>query len=527
MSFYLSTETIKKAYYDLKQIEINNPSILFSFFILKGCKFNSMTFEPLENISTFGVDLTRRISWLFGPQERPTRKSNFINPFSMSEWGTNPTESMEKWVRTRLKNNIIGGATTWRNIIKEDLKTNKIKFTYEYLNEIKSLTDINESKINLIALIVWSNRFTEFERNVTYGELSREFLGTFNFTVEESDALFHTNNDIELEYQENLHDTKEIRTLIGQPDTQEEWINVQTITEAQAVYDRRFEMETNNSIQITDAQIIKLLNNYYQLILSGPPGTSKSFISSKIGESFNSVTKIQFHPQYSYQQFVGGYIVEKSEVNYRKGILLNLLDVINEKPPEEKHLLIIDEINRANLSQVFGEVIQCLDRGDKTQILVDGEMTTISLPENLYIIGTMNSSDRTIGSIDHALRRRFINVYCPPEPKVLLDLCPPQEGISVHDLLRKINDNLIKTHKNRELVIGHALFLNKNVLKEDGKYYWDNESLELLFNFKILPMIEEFCYGNYSQIKSVIGEKLPSRLSGTDFVNALGEFIHR
>ncbi|WP_096201854.1 McrB family protein [Bacillus sp. FJAT-45350] len=527
MSYFLSTKTIKHAYNDLTNVEIKNPSVLFSFLILKGCKFNSLTLEPLENIPNLGVDLTKRLSWLFGPKEKHTEKSNFINPFSMTEWGTNPKESMEKWVRTRLKNNIIGGATTWRNVIREDLKAAQIKFTYDYLDEVKTLTEIHENKINLIALIVWSNRFTEFERKVTFGELSQEFLKTFNISEQEFSAFFHTNNNIELEFQEDPHDAKEIRALIGEPESQEEWINVQLVTEEQSIYARRFEMEKANTNHTSNEQIEKLLNRYYQVILSGPPGTSKSFISSALGEEFNSVTKIQFHPQYSYQQFVGGYIVEKSEVNYKKGILLNLIDDIKSKPEGEKHLLIIDEINRANLSQVFGEVIQCLDRGYTTQILVEGEMSDISLPKNLFILGTMNSSDRTIGSIDHALRRRFINVYCPPNPKVLLDLCIPEEGINVHDLLEKINDNLLKTHKNRELVIGHALFLDENVKKEDNKYHWDLESLELLFNFKVLPMVEEYCYGNFSQIKSVLGDELPSRLSGSDFENAIKEYTYK
>lgn len=525
--YFLSTETIKRSYNELTKNDIRNPSVLFSFFILKGCKFNSLTFEPLENIPSFGVDLTKRLSWLFGPNETPTKKSNFINPLNMTEWGSNPTESMEKWVRTRLKNNIIGGATTWRNIIREDLKTSQIKFTYEYLEEIKSLTDISENKINLIALAVWTHRFTAFERKVTFGEITHEFLNTFNISPEEQEAIFHTKNDIELDFNEDLHDTKEIRNLIGKPDSNEEWINVQTITEENTIYTGRFEMNNNQTNQVTKEQIIKLLDLYNQVILSGPPGTSKSFISSKVADSYDTVKKIQFHPQYSYQQFIGGYIVNKSEVDYRKGLLLNLLDDISERSSDEKHLLIIDEINRANLSQVFGEVIQCLDRGYETEILIDGEMKNISLPKNLHIIGTMNSSDRTIGSIDHALRRRFINVYCPPDSNVLLDLCPQVDGISVHDLLKKINDNLLKTHKNRELVIGHALFLDENVKKDDNKYYWDINSLELLFNFKVLPMIEEFCYGNYSQIKSIIGESLPLRLSGTEFENAIKEFILR
>ncbi|WP_363550345.1 AAA family ATPase [Caldifermentibacillus hisashii] len=525
--YFLSTDTIKHAYNALTENEIRNSNVLFSFFILKGCKFNSLTFEPLDNIPNFGVDLTKRLSWLFGPNEKHTTKSNFINPLNMDEWGSNPTESMDKWVRTRLKNNIIGGATTWRNIIREDLKTNKIKFTYEYLEEIMSLTDVGENKINLIALAIWSNRFTAFDRKVTFREITREFLNTFNISKEEQNAIFHTNNNIELEFSDDLHDTKVIRNLIGRPDSKEEWINVQTVTEESTIYVRRFEMETNQSNQVTKEQIQELLNLYNQVLLSGPPGTSKSFISSEIAETYNTVKKIQFHPQYSYQQFIGGYIVNKSEVEYRKGLLLKFLDDISGRPSEEKHLLVIDEINRANLSQVFGEVIQCLDRGYETEVLVDGEMEKISLPKNLHILGTMNSSDRTIGSIDHALRRRFVNVYCPPNPSVLLDLCPQVEGISVHDLLIKINDNLLKSHKNRELVIGHALFLDENVKKDDNKYYWDFKSLELLFNFKILPMIEEFCYGNYSQIKSIIGENLSSRLSGDDFENAIKEFIHQ
>lgn len=525
--FYLSTDTIVKSYHELTKNEIKNPNILFSFIILKGCKFNSNTYEPLDNIPKYGIELTKRLSWLFGPNEKPTTKSNFINPLNMSEWGSNPTEPMDKWVKSRLKNNIIGGATTWRNIIKEDLKTDQIKFTYNYLEEIKSLTNVSNSKIDLIALSIWSNRFTQFDRKVTLGELTQEFLKTFNIDEQEQETFFHTNNTIEIEFNDKLHDTKYIRNIIGQPNISEEWINVEKIAVESINNVRGFHMNTVQSNYVTKERIEKLLELYNQVILSGPPGTSKSYLSSEVAKSYDTVKRIQFHPQYSYQQFIGGYVVDKDIVVYKKGILLDLLETIRNKPSEEKHLLIVEEINRANLSQVFGEVVQCLDRGYNTEVLINGKLKKINLPNNLHILGTMNSSDRTIGSIDLALRRRFVYVYCPPNPTLLLDYCPSFEGFSVYDLLIKINDNLIKTHKNRELVIGHALFFDKNVKKDDGKYYWDFNSLELLFNFKILPMIEEFCYGNYSQIKSVIGEDLSLRLTGDEFQTAIKEFVYQ
>ncbi|HFU4567393.1 TPA: McrB family protein [Bacillus cereus] len=533
-TYYLSTETITEAYHELTNTNLQNTSVLFTFFILKGCGFNNINHEPLERISTHGLDLTKRLSWLFSPYEVPTDKCDFINPLNMSAWGNNPKEPLSKWLRLRLKNNIIGGATTWRNIIKEDLKQNQIKFTYNYLSEINTLTDIEHNKINLPALAVWSNRFTAFNKKISLGELCKEFSQAFSFTQQEQNALFHTHHPVNLNYSDSFHDASSIRALIGKPDIKNEWVAVQPLAEQQIQeikenYGiRSFSMDTTTSnYDISTDMLLNLLNNYHQIILSGPPGTSKSHLCTEISTGFDSVKKIQFHPQYSYQQFVGGYVVEKDEVNYRKGILLNFLEDIKQQEATTKHLLIIDEINRANLSQVFGEVIQCLDRNHSTQILIDGELQDIKLPNNLYILGTMNSTDRTLGSVDYALRRRFLNIYCPPNPELLLELCPAQDGISTHDLLQKINENLIKAHKNRELVIGHALFLSDNAKNsEDNKYYWTPDLLEMLFNFKILPIIEEYCYGNSNQIKAVLGENLPLRLQGENFKSAIQEFIY-
>src|SRR5690606_27854784 len=143
---------------------------------------------------------------------------------------------------------------------------------------------------------------------------------------------FHTKNTIDLNYQESLHNAREIRALIGKPDITEEWLSVQIVSdqqirEFQEIYQTKVSsMETNSINHVSEKMLLKLLKNYYQVILSGPPGTSKSYLCSQIAKKFDSVRKIQFHPQYSYQQFVGGYVVEKDEVLYKRGVLLNFLE---------------------------------------------------------------------------------------------------------------------------------------------------------------------------------------------------------
>lgn len=530
IKYFLSTSTIQSAYEELVKMNANNPSILHTFFLLKGCGYNNRSFLPIDLLIENCNDYCRRISYLFSPQEQPPSKYDFINPFNMKEWSNNPSEPMEKWSRTRVKNNIIGGATTWRKIIIQDLATGHIKFTYNYIKEIINLTIKSEQQINIIALSIWANRFTVFDRKVTIGELCSDFKKYYNITNEETNAFFNTNNIFTLDFSEQPHDASLIRKLIGTPKGKmyENWTNFSpkdlTTTEQSNVPEMEwgnYDIMVNDRFSITPEYLENILNEYYQIILSGPPGTSKSHHINLLTSKYDVVRKVQFHPQYSYQQFIGGYVVEKTDVIYKKGILLDLLDKIEKN---KKYLLVIDEINRANVSQVFGELIQCLDRNDSTEILVDSEIKTIRLPKNLHIIASMNSSDRTLGSIDHALRRRFLNAYYPPTPDILIDLCPSDGFISLSDLLKKINNNLFRNLKNRELCIGHAIFLSDNV-KRDDKYYWTFEKFEVLFNLKILPIIEEYCYGNENQIKDILGDDLPNRLQDSDFKNALLEFV--
>jgi 5-methylcytosine-specific restriction enzyme B len=529
MTYYLSTKCVENAYTVLAKYEINNASILHIFFILKACGYNRLEQLPLSVIADNGIKPATMLSKLFSPEERSPKKYEFISPFSMKKWAAQaPSEPLNKWVKSRIKNNVIGGATTWRTIIDDDASSETFKFKYNYAEKIKELT-LKDIKINLLALAIWSQRFTPFDEKLSNIQLTEYFNKVFKVTEEEKDLFFALDfRELQVEYSDYIHDSQHIRTLIGRPKSESDTKWIDSVKKSQSYNLQYFEEEiimpdySNNSNPLKVVE--PLLSRYRQVILSGPPGTSKSHIANKISCKYN-VKKIQFHPSYSYQNFIGGYVVDGTTVNWSDGVLFEFSKLARENVNED-YLLIIDEINRANVGQVFGETIQCLDRNYTTSIKRKNELVEFSLPSNLYIIGTMNTSDRSIGAIDFAIKRRFISIYVPPDASLAEDLCETDFGISVGDLLRKLNSNLFNTLKNRELAIGHALFFDESVLSSSKKkYIWSDNDFELLFNYKILPLIEDYTKGNMSQLNEILGKDLSNRITGSDFIQHLSDLV--
>ena len=524
MSYYISLNTIKQAFEKLTVVKFENPSILHIFFILKGCGFNNLNYLPDSKIADFGLLPAFKLSSLFSLEEDLPNKYDFINPFEMREWSSQAvSEPLKKWVRSRIKNNVLGGATTWRRIIDLDPKKNEFKFSYDYLNEIKNLT-IRNDKINLFALAIWANRFTEFEKKVSLKNIIYLFFKDFQLNNYELKHLaIITSNGISLDYDNSLYDTMTIRKMIGIPEGNQDWLISKEKNDIEYNFNRKEFIVVEDISKISTEKVVNLLKVNKQVIFSGPPATSKSYLANEISQNYDKVEKIQFHPQYNYQDFIGGYIVNGDKVEYRKGLFLNLVEFANANPTKSC-LIIIDEINRANASQVFGETLQCLDRNYTVGIIIDGKLEKFLLPKNLHIIATMNTSDRTIGSLDHALKRRFCNIYFAPEPKELLDKTIFESDFSLSDLLERINSKAISILKNKELSIGQAIFYVDDYF--NGKIYeWDFKKLEDVFNYKILPMIEDYCYGDTSKIIEIFGEKLPKRLTGVDFRNSIEEFV--
>lgn len=527
MEYYISIDTIRQAYNELSRLEYSNQSILHIFFILKGIGINNLDYSDVDIIKRRGVPYAQDLGGLFSDVERQPDKCDFINPFMMSAWGTNPTEKLKKWVESRVKNNVIGGATTWRKIVMQD-KEGDFKFVYDYVEQIKDVTMKNKPKIPLQAMAVWCNRFTVFDERISVSRLCNSFLDRFHFDSMEKNEFFTLESRINrILFSNNLHDTQTVRQLIGAPSNLPGWEISRPVTgriELSNIILRRYDMSAMNRVE--KSLLKRILDDYRQLILSGPPGTSKSYLCNQLAGDYDKCVHVQFHPQYSYQQFVGGYVVDKTDVKYHKGVMLDLIDEASSpENSSKKYLVIIDEINRANTSQVFGDLIQCLDRSAQVNILCDGELVPYSIPKNIHIIGTMNTTDRSIGALDYALKRRFLDVYCGSDSELLMDLCPGENFISLAEFLEKLNSRLYENLKNREMCVGHAIFLNDEYKNNEGKYEWNYCRFEILFNYKILPLVEEYCYGNYEIVYEIIGGRLAQRLSGDEFVKALQEFM--
>lgn len=159
--------------------------------------------------------------------------------------------------------------------------------------------------------------------------------------------------------------------------------------------------------------LVALLKNKKNLILQGAPGVGKTFTAKRLAYSMmgerdeKRVKFIQFHQNYSYEDFIMGYKPQQEGFKLEKGIFYQFC-VEAEKHSDKDYFFIIDEINRGNLSKIFGELLMLIEkdyRGVKATLAYSGE--AFSVPKNLYIIGMMNTADRSLAMIDYALRRRF------------------------------------------------------------------------------------------------------------------------
>ena len=266
-------------------------------------------------------------------------------------------------------------------------------------------------------------------------------------------------------------------------------------------------------------EIRTLLEEKQQVIFQGPPGTGKTYVARKLAKclagSQDRVTIVQFHPSYAYEDFVQGFrpalIEGQASFKLNKGPLLKAAKRA-KKEPDAKHFLIIDEINRGNLAKVFGELYFLLEYRDE-KITLQYDYKKFDLPENLYIVGTMNTADRSIARVDLALRRRFYFVSFDPHKrpvKKLLkrwldDKAPSMKWVA--DMVAEANKKL----KSRHAAIGPSYFMKEGLDKNAVKRIWKHS---------VMPYIEEHLFGEPDQLK---GFKLKSLLNQSDEDGGEGE----
>ena len=234
-----------------------------------------------------------------------------------------------------------------------------------------------------------------------------------------------------------------------------------------------------------------MLEDKKQVIFQGPPGTGKTFLAKKLAEHLagdkNRVTLVQFHPSYAYEDFVEGYRptlkVGQATFELRKGPLRRAAEQARIDS-EADHFLIIDEINRGNLAKIFGELYFLLEYRDEPVDLLYSN-NKFQLPKNLYIIGTMNTADRSIALVDLALRRRFyFKMFHPDDEPVKSVLAKWLKANApdlhwVADVVGRVNE-LLKD--DRHAAIGPSYFMQDKLDEEKVKRIWEHS---------VLPYIEE------------------------------------
>ena len=261
-------------------------------------------------------------------------------------------------------------------------------------------------------------------------------------------------------------------------------------------------------------ECIDLLRDRPQLIFYGPPGTGKTFIAQALARHLtdeNNVRLVQFHPGYSYEDFFEGYRpVKQGGFELKPGPLRKTVDAARDNP-STPYVLIIDEINRGNLAKIFGELYFLLEyRSQNVDLLyATDDDSGFTLPENVFIIGTMNTADRSIALVDAAMRRRFAFVSLhpsePPTSGVLRRwlAARPQLDPGVADLLDELNSRI----DDPDFKIGPSYFMRKAVHEPDG--------LERAWRTAILPLLEEHHYGDGTDVRARYGlDPIRARVAG-------------
>ncbi len=249
-----------------------------------------------------------------------------------------------------------------------------------------------------------------------------------------------------------------------------------------------------------------LLKKKKNIILQGAPGVGKTFVAKRLAYSMmgikdkERVMTVQFHQSYSYEDFIMGYRPTEKGFQVKTGAFYNFCKKA-EIDNENDYFFIIDEINRGNLNKIFGELFMLLEtdkRGEEVKLLYKDEM--FSVPSNIYLIGTMNTADRSLAMLDYALRRRFS----------FFDMTPgfETEGFKKYqtNLGNAKFDRLISTVERLNMAIaddetlgegfsiGHSYFCG---LKPEET---DDKTLSAIVEFEILPLLREYWFDEPSKI---------------------------
>ena len=262
-----------------------------------------------------------------------------------------------------------------------------------------------------------------------------------------------------------------------------------------------------------------LLKTKKNIVLQGPPGVGKTFVSKRLAYALlgqkddSNVEMIQFHQTYSYEDFIQGYRPNPDGgFSLATGIFYNICKRA-ENNLKSKYVLVVDEINRGNLSKIFGELLMLIEsdkRGKDYQLsLTYSPGEKFSIPDNVYLIGTMNTADRSIAMVDYALRRRFsfLSLFPQFNKKFNKHLQSSRFGKrlikNIIDRFSKLNEEIISDNNLGDgYQIGHSYFC------PDGDKPYNNDWYNKKINYEIAPLLKEYWFDEPEKVTEIVEELL-------------------
>ena len=411
------------------------------------------------------------------------------------------TTHNEKGNKRRIYKNFLDAKVGDKIIGYESTPTKQIKAIYEVTKQIYNSAKGEEIEFELAEKLEIPVHWNDLKNN--------PLLQNCDIFINNQGSLFKlTNEEFDI-----------IREIIDNKNILSEKLN-QNI----AIKKYKFSKDDDKPF-ISEEQFLKsvsLLIRKKNIILQGPPGVGKTFIARKLAYEIMqeikdaSIEMVQFHQSYSYEDFIQGLRpTQKGGFDLKDGIFYTFCRRALAHP-EKPFFFIIDEINRGNLSKIFGELMMLIEadkRAEKYALKLtyaEDEEDRFFVPENLYIIGTMNTADRSLAIVDYALRRRFAFIGLQPDYGENFRSFLSSNGLS-NSMIEHISSSVIKVNEKIKadinlgegFQIGHSYFCNFNSA-ENENIWWQE-----IIDFELKPLLEEIWFDELSNVSDML--KLLSR----------------